>query len=311
MTNTIQILLDETESVRAELEARREVYLRVFLMGAPMSFAAICAIAAINTQEGIFPWAAVGIMTLAAVVIGFQILNGLYRTQTKSAFLNKIAAALGLSYHRLGVFSLGEIQAHKILPFHDVQKIEDGFSGSINGVDVAFEEVALADRVRSENQEREEISFWGLVIRIRIGKVLDAHTVVLPRSATQTFFRTMFSSFERVKLVSPKFEEAYDVMSTSQVEARYILDPAFMERFIEAGKLLGSRGTQASFRDREIAFAVQRNRPMFEIGWLFRPLTGKSLEGVVDELKAVIALIDALRLNPYHGLGASLPPRRE
>jgi hypothetical protein len=311
MKDAIQTLLDETESVRAELESRREIYLRIFLMGAPMSFASICAVAAIHTREGVFPWAAVWVMTLAVVVIGFQILNGLYRVQTKSAFLNKIAAALGLSYHRHGIFPLGEIQAHKILPFYDTQKIEDGFAGSINGVDVAFEEVALADRVRTENQEREEISFWGLVIRIRIGKVLDAHTVVLPRSATQTFFRTVFSSFERVKLVSPKFEDAYDVLSTSQVEARYILDPAFMERFIEAGKLLGSRGIQASFRDQEIAFAVQRNRPMFEIGWLFSPLTGKSLDGVIDELKAVIALIDVLRLNPYNGLGASLPSRQE
>ncbi len=306
----LQTLMTETAILRDEMESRREVYLRIFVMGAPMSFAAICAIAAMNTEQGVFPWPIVLILTLAVVVIGFQIANGLYRAQTKATFLNKIAAAMDLHYGRHGVFPLEDITHHKIIPPHDRQQIEDGFSGTINGVEIAFEEVILSDRIRTQdNQERDEISFWGLLIKIRIGKTLDAHTVVLPRNAAITFFRTMFSSFERVKLVSPKFEEIFDVMSTSQVESRYVLDPAFMERFMEAGNLLGSRWIEASFHGQEIALAVQRNRPMFEIGWLFKPLTDKSLEGVIAELKVVIGLIEVLKLNPYTGLGAALPRR--
>ena len=314
MTDPLQTVITETASLRAEMESRRERYLRLFLMGAPMSFAIICAIAAINTNQGVFPWAVVLVVTAVIVMIGFQIVNGFYRYQTKRAFLEKIAAEIGLEYHKNGVFPVRDIEHHKILPIYDVHRVEDGFQGVIHGVSVAFEEIILSDRVSHQkpngtHEEREEMVFWGLAIKIGIGKKLEAHTVVLPRNAALTFFRTAFSSFEKVRLVSPKFEEMFDVMSTSQVEARYVLDPAFMERFMEAGKMLGSKWMEASFKGSEIAFAVQRYKPMFEIGWVFKPLTEQTLENVANELKAVISLIDVLKLNPHTGLGAALPGR--
>lgn len=310
MTDPLETLLGETASIRADMELQREKYARIFLMGAPMGFAATCAIAAMHTDHGTFPWPIVSIVTLFIVVIGFQIANALYRKKTKAAFLERIAASLGLEYHRRGFFTPDSVRHHKILPPSDSEHVEDGFSGTINGVSVMFEEMRLTDHVQSDKNETREIDvFWGVVIRIGIGKKLEAHTVVLPRNALQTFFRTAFSKFEPVKLVSPKFEAQFDVMSTSQVEARYVLDPAFMERFMEAGRLLGAKWTEASFQGNEIVFAVQRNKPMFEIGWLFKPLTEQSLQHVADELKVVIGLIDALKLNPHTGLGAPLPGR--
>lgn len=310
MTDPLETLLGETASIRADMELQREKYARIFLMGAPMGFAATCAIAAMHTDHGTFPWPIVSIITSFIVVIGFQIANTIYRKKTKAAFLDRIAASLGLQYDRRGFFTPDSVRHHKILPPSDSEEVEDGFSGTINGVPVTFEEMRLIDHHQNEKGETQDIDvFWGLVIRIGIGKQLEAHTVVLPRNALQTFFRTAFSKFEPVKLVSPKFEALFDVMSTSQVEARYVLDPAFMERFMEAGQLLGAKWTEASFHGSEIAFAVQRNKPMFEIGWLFSPLTEKSLQAVVDEIKAVISLIDVLKLNPHTGLGAPLPSR--
>ncbi len=314
MTDPLQAVIAETAALRQDLESRRERYFRLYMMGVPMSFAATCAIAAFNTDHGIFPWPVVVIVTALVTVIGFQIVNGLYRYQTKRVFLEKIAAAIGLEYHKNGVFPVRDIEHHKILPHHDIQRVEDGFHGTIKGVSVSFEEIILSDRVNrprsnGAHTEHEEIVFWGLVIRIGIGKKLESHTVVLPRNSALTFLRTAFSSFERVKLVSPKFEDMFDVMSTSQLEARYVLDPAFMERFMEAGNLLGSKWMEASFKDREIAFAVQRYKPLFEIGSVLRPLTDQTLENVSNEIKAVIHLIDVLKLNPHTGLGAALPGR--
>lgn len=316
MIDPIDAVIAETARLRDELESRREGYFRLFLMGTPMSFAIICAIAAMKTNQGVFPWPIVLILTAIVVIVGFQIINGLYRHQTKNAFLQKIAAAIGLDYQKGGVFPLRDIEHHKILPPCDISRIEDGFHGVVNGVSIAFEEVTLLDRTRHKrsdgsHEEREEIVFWGLAIKIGIGKKLDAHTVVLPRNATMTFFRTTFSAFQRVKLVSPKFETLFDVMSTDQVEARYVLDPAFMERFMEAGALLGTKWIEASFKDREIALVVQRNKPLFEIGSIFKPLTEDALQNVADELKIILRMVNALKLNPYTGLGAALPSRND
>lgn len=308
MDDPIQSIIDDTSALSAELEQKRESFSRIFLMGAPMSFALICAIAAMNTKEGVFPWFFVALITAIAVIVEFNIANHFYRKKTKDAFLRRIAESCGLVYAKNGVFPLEDMADHKILPPHDVRHIEDGFHGTINCVPLAFQEIVLSDRVKNErNEVRKELVFWGLVIRIGIGKVLDAHTIVLPRNTALTFFRSAFSTFERVNLVSPKFEERFDVLSTDQVEARYVLDPAFMERVLEAVDLLGSKWLEISFRGSEIAFAVQRPRPIFEIGFLWQKLTPQSLQRAADELKAVTGLINALKLNPYTGLGAPLP----
>lgn len=304
----IDIIAAESAQMLESLESARRGYMQAYIMGVPMAFAIACAVAAINiTPDGNFPWMIILFVTFAVAVVGFQIMNGLYRKKTKAAFLDKIAAALGLDYHARGVFDLKSFSTHRILPPADREQIEDGFSGTINGVPASFQEVILTDIRPAQNKnesDREEIVFQGLCLRIGIGKQLDAHTVVIPRNAFQSFFRTAFSKFEKVNLVSPAFEARFNALSTDQVEARYVLDPAFIEYFMTASSVAGTKWVEASFRDREIAFAIQRTRPMFEIGWLFRPLSIDALQGCADEIGTVIRLIEALKLNPYTGLGA-------
>lgn len=314
MPDPVQTIIDQSKTMLSALEDRRQRYLQILCMALPMGFAVVCALAALAVGGGEFPWVMVLILTVVTGLIAFQSLNGLYRRQTKNAFLTQIATAVGLTYHKNGLFPVDDFNRHKILPHADRVKIEDGFSGAVNGVHIAFQEATLTDITPAQNrneQDRETVVFWGLLLKIRIGKILSGHTVVLPRNALQVFFRTTFSKFEKVNLVSPSFDDRFNVMSTDQVEARYVLDPAFIERFIEAGDLLGSKWIEASFTDQEIAFAIQRNKPMFEIGWLGRSLTGATLEKTADELRAVIQLVDALKLNPHTGLGASLRPRAE
>lgn len=314
MPDPIQTIIEQSSDILSGLEDKRQRTLQLYTMGVPMGFAMICAIAAMVAGGGEFPWVMVVFITVLSALVAFQILNGLYRRQTKNAFLTHIAAALGLSYNKNGMFPTDDFNRHRILPPADRIHVEDGFSGAINGVQVVFQEATLTEITPAQNrdeQDRETTVFWGLLLKIRIGKVLTGHTVVLPRNALQVFFRTAFSKFEKVNLVSPVFDDHFTAMSTDQVEARYVLDPAFIERFIDAGALLGSKWIEASFMDQEIAFAIQRNKPMFEIGWLGQPLTGAALEKVAAELRAVVQLVDVLKLNPHTGLGASIRPRGE
>lgn len=307
-SDPVQTLPEETKAICAELEARRERYYQIFLMIAPMSFALICAIAAMKTHEGVFPWTVVWILTALAVVVEFQISNHLYRKQTKAALLHKIAGALGLEFSDRGCFPLDSVLKHGILPPYDIEHIEDGFHGRINGVDLGFQEVVLSSRVRdNEDKVRYEQVFWGLVLRLKIAKTLTAHTVVLPRRKMANFFRRQFTPFQPVNLVSPEFERRFDVLSTDQMEARYVLDPAFMERIMAAAALISTKDVEISFLSDEIAFAIEHFKPMFEIGWLFRPLTAQTLADTANELQCVLQIVEALKLNPYTGLGRPDP----
>lgn len=310
MTGSIDTIIAQSADLLGILEDKRKRYLQLYTMGVPMAFAVICAIAAMKVGgSSPFPWVLVGFLAFAIALIGFQIVNGLYRAQTKKAFLGQLAAIFDLTYHRQGVFPIDDFAHHRLLPSFDKINIEDGFIGTYNGVDIAFQETQLTEVIKAQSQneqDRETTLFWGLLVKIKIGKVLDAHTVVLPRNALQTFFRTTFSKFEKINLVSPTFEHRFSALGTDQVEARYVLDPAFIEHFIATSDLLGTKWVGASFKGNEIALAIQHNRPMFEIGWLGKPLTEKSLGKVITELHTVIQIIDTLKLNPYTGLGASL-----
>lgn len=311
MPDPVQQVIAETAELSADLEVKRESFFRIYLMLAPMSFALICAIAAMNTDHGTFAWLPVLIFTLMAAVIEFQVINQLYRRKTKDAFLNRLAESLHLQYSKTGLFPLDDIAAHGILPPYDTHHIEDGFAGRINGVDLAFQEVVLSSRVRDHdnNKIRYETGFWGIVLRIRIGKVLNAHTVILPRRAMANFLRRQFTPFKPANMVSPAFEKRFEVMTTDQVEARYILDPAFMERVMAATDLLSTKDVEISFLGQEMVFAIEHFKPMFEIGALWTRLTPAQLQAVADELNLLTSLITILKLNPYTGLGATLPPK--
>jgi hypothetical protein len=313
MTDPLQTIVSETAALREGLECTRRLYWKIYIFSIPAAIAIICAIAALNTRGNDFPWPIVGIAALALIVIGFQILNTLYRTKTKLAFLARIAAALNLTYARRGLFSVRDFDRHQILPHYDIERIEDGFNGTVNGVRIMFQEVSLSERYRQENprtrqmEVQERLTFWGLIIRIGIGKNLQDHTIVMPRNRINSFFRTTLSRYKSVNLVSPKFEDRFDTFATDQVEARYVLDPAFMERFMEADALAHTRWLSASFLGNEIAIAIERNRAMFEIGALWKPLSEENLACVLAELSLILRMVETLKLNPHTGLGATLP----
>lgn len=304
----LKTTLDETETIRADLEQRRQHYWQIYTMVIPMLFAASCAVAAMASDHETFPWPIIVFVTFASAVIGFQIINALYRRKTKTAFLNKIAESLGLTYNENGLFPVSAVAHHQILPGYDIHRVEDGFSGSINGVPIAFEEAILSERYKDDDGEwQERMTFWGLIIRIGIGKVLKDHTIIMPRNKINLFFRTKLSKFQPVNLVSPEFEKRFDTISTDQVEARYVLDPAFMQRFMEADTLAATKWLAASFHGQEIAIAIQHFKPLFEIGAVWKPLSESSLASVLEELNLILRMIETLKLNPNTGLGAAIP----
>lgn len=248
---------------------------------------------------------------LAAAIIALQIVNFLlYKPQMREAFMGVLAQRLGLAYNPKGVFSLGSVRDHAILPPADEEHTEDGFEGEVNGAKLAFQEARLVEVIRTrkrrgdhyEDEVTRHTLFEGLIVRIGIRRTLERHTVVIPNSAIQSFFRTAFSSFDKVNMAAPPFEKRYDVLSTDQVEARYVLDPAFMERFMEAEDLIRPRSMRASFKGREIVFAFHLGREAFRLPFLLLPVREKRVRETADLLVSVLRLIEVLKLNPYTGL---------
>lgn len=253
------------------------------------------------------------LFSLIPCIALYHILNFFYKRGTKHLLVETMAEAAGMIYEKNGVMALNDVLSHKILPPADAQSSEDGFSGAYHDVHIDMQEVRLTDisqqrrpayaHERSAQYETiEHDVFWGIVIRLRLRKPMDGHTVVMPRSKIQTALRTKFSEFSPVNLVAPKWKKKYDVMSTDQVEARVILDPAFIERFMEAGKIFRAKWMEASFKGNEILFAIHRGRDLFEAMPLWKAVTEENLRKITREIEIIFEIIDVLKLNKQIGL---------
>lgn len=299
--------IDEAiEEIQPELEARRQKFLIAFTGGLTMIVIAITygLLFKLDMPADEIHFAVTAFSLLAGMLF-FYTLNSLYRYTSKKIFLSRLADAAGLTWDKNGLFPVREIEKHRILPLHDQELVVDGFAGIYKDIPLSFQEITLTDLEPDPNNShrpREYTGFRGLAVRIKLRRPLEAHTVVMPNNALQTFFRTKFSDFQRIKLVSNRFEKKYNVMGTDQIEGRVILDPAFIERFMEAGDHLQSRWIEASFKDDEVVFIIERKQPLFDIGFLWTKISTGHLQKKIHDIKTVLRLIDILKLNPQIGI---------
>ena len=95
---------------------------------------------------------------------------------------------------------------------------------------------------------------------------------------------------------NPDFENTFDVYSTDQVEARYLITPSMMERLLELDRKFG-QGVTISFRDSTILIAIPDSKNHFEAS-IWNPITNiQSLSAEIETISALISIVDDLNLN--------------
>jgi len=106
-----------------------------------------------------------------------------------------------------------------------------------------------------------------------------------------------------IKLEDPLFEKKFNAYSTDEIEGRYLITTAFMERFINLNTAFGSRKAKCSFYGDNVMFAISTNKNLFEIGDLFSRLDNpKQLNEFFNEIASILVLVDYFKLNQKTGL---------
>ena len=120
----------------------------------------------------------------------------------------------------------------------------------------------------------------------------------------KTFFRKKKDeTLNSVILEDPEFNNKYDAYSSDQIEGRYIVTTAFMERFKTLHTAFGSNKAKCAFFDDKVMFAISTNKNLFEIGDLFHPLTDmKHINDFMKEISAIYEIIDYFKLAEKTGL---------
>ncbi|MCK8046051.1 DUF3137 domain-containing protein [Shewanella sp. 1CM18E] len=204
--------------------------------------------------------------------------------------------------------NLPEIKAYQrygILPKYDRGYFQDSVKGEYKGVAFLVRELNLSVANGTEdNKTKYKTIFDGIVIEFDTFKKFNGETQVrLDKGTLGNKYQAFKQDLSRVKLEDVNFERQFEVYSSDQVEARYLLTPTTMARFQSLSNFYGSQ-LEACFKGGKLFMKIATKHNYFESKLdILKPLDfSHDIEQLFRELNQIFALIDALKLDDKTGL---------
>lgn len=118
-----------------------------------------------------------------------------------------------------------------------------------------------------------------------------------------SLFSNKGEALDEVKLEDVAFCRNFRAYSSDQVEARYLLTTAFINRFQNLNTSFCSKRAKCSFFNDEIMFAIDTNKNLFEVGSLFKTLQKPdSINVFYNELSSIYKMVEYFKLDQKIGL---------
>lgn len=148
-------------------------------------------------------------------------------------------------YNNCEVIKTDEIRKTGLFKVIADRFTDDEFVGDYHGVKFRMSETKFSiNRL---------IGFTGIILAFEANKSFESHTIIVSKLAPD---RHHSFKLEPVTLEDPKFCRDYNVYSSDQTEARYLITPSFMERF---------RKLKVAFKTTDIACAFFKNKVIFAL----------------------------------------------
>ena len=117
-------------------------------------------------------------------------------------------------------------------------------------------------------------------------------------------------NYEKVEFEYEKFNKKYNVYvqktqmeAGGQIEARYLLNTAFMERFMQISTSFKIDNMQCSIFGDSILILLSTNKDLFEMNHLLKKVDDiNQYKTLFDEFASVLSFIDVLNLSSRTGL---------
>lgn len=172
---------------------------------------------------------------------------------------------------------------------------EDLIEGCLDKTSFICSEVHAEER-RARSTKNGVQYYWedifkGFLFIADFHKEFQGETTVLRDS----FFKIKMGA-SRVKMENPDIEKVFDVFSTNQIEARYLITPSMMERMLKLDSNF-KKGITISFRDSTILVAIPDSKNRFEAD-VWSSLSDMSiLKSDFAVLQSLLDIVDELNLN--------------
>lgn len=177
----------------------------------------------------------------------------------------------------------------------DCYGAEDMIEGRVGATRFSFSEV-LAQEKRTSHSGKTTTTYWvdifrGFLFVADFNKEFAGRTIV-----TRSSFFSFSTPGQRARLEDPAFEKRFDVYTTDQIEARYILSPSLMRRITELDEAYGGRLT-LSFHQSTLVVAIPESVNHFEAS-VWRSVLDRSLfERDFGMIRQLVGIVDELNLN--------------
>jgi len=244
-----------------------------------------------------FPMAIILLWVVFVGWLAFRPLKKLHG-EVKDYLLTKVCHYMGLSYDEGAVsFPFDAIRETGIFPSFHTKKVEDHIRGAEDGVNFELAEVLLKRRQQTGRSTTYVTVYHGVVFSFTFPKPFHGKTLVSQDSGAVGNFFSKFGKPSRVHLEDPRFEKMFEVYSTDQVEARYLLTPTFMERISTLADLFGKKSVEMAFIDSRLIVSIRVSGDQFEAGGMFKGMNDTSrIETLVKELCVVFEIVETLNL---------------
>ncbi len=293
----------------AELEARRlSITKFAYAAFAPLGLMAVIFATGVR-ENGVIAYVLLG---LTALGLGgwFYYLQSDFRDDFKREIVTRVIGFFspGLRYNpksRISrtQFETGDIFQHRI----DRYNGEDHVTGQLGQTAFEFSELhaeyKTTTRTKNGTQTHWHTIFKGLYFIADFNKDFRGDTVVLPDSLQSAFgflgqkLQSLnFSRGQLIKLEDPEFEKAFVVYSDDQIEARYILTPALMQRMVELKRKVGGR-VYFAFTGSKVHVAIPTSKDHFEPRIFSTLLDVSAIEQYYHDLQLISGIIEDLNLN--------------
>ena len=175
------------------------------------------------------------------------------------------------------MFSYGQIRSSGIentINIADIGIVEDNVSNKLVGVliripginmVVILYQYVLKNVFTKKTSDNVYYTFRGMFCWLRFKKKLKGHTIILTKNNGVKLDRISsfnFTDEQIVNLEDPRFTDEFIVYSTDQVEARYVLSIALMERIVNL-KNKFNQPMLLSFHNQQMYLAVENKHGLF------------------------------------------------
>lgn len=193
-----------------------------------------------------------------------------------------------------------EIEDLNIVPLFDEGEYNDYFKGFHNDVQFEIFNPTFFRTFRDFNdwKYRKQV-FEGVVMKFYLNKKFEGHTIILENSIHNL---TPNPNLIRTEMEDVDFEKKYDVYTTDEIEARYLMTAGFVDRLQNLKLKFLAKKIRCAFKDNSF-YIVFKKKNAFEGGSLYRKLPDfKMCNSMFEQILAIYQLIDTLKLGLKIGM---------